>query len=265
MALVKTGNPIITLTTDFGIADNYTGIVKGVLAGLNPAAKIIDITHAVPPFNVTAGRYLLETACYSFPPGTIHLAVVDPGVGTGRRAILIETNNYFFIGPDNGLFSFLRKKDIRRIIEIRNKKYLAGEISHTFHARDIFTPVAGFLSLGIAPDEFGPEMKSLQIAQPARNRKTKRGLIGYLVYIDHFGNLVTSLQKDKLPDSRFAVYLNNRKIGKLRKTFGLVERGKPVCYISSFGYLEIGIREGSAAAYFGIDYDTNTEILIAAC
>ncbi|UCD95500.1 MAG: SAM-dependent chlorinase/fluorinase, partial [Candidatus Zixiibacteriota bacterium] len=146
MAAVNTHCPIITLTTDYGLRDNYTGIVKGIIAYLNPAARVIDISSAVPPFNIEVGRYLIETSYRDFPPGTIHLTVIDPGVGTRRKSILIETQDYLFIGPDNGLFSFLEEKQIRKAISVSKKKYFLKDVSPTFHGRDIFAPVAAYLS-----------------------------------------------------------------------------------------------------------------------
>ncbi|UCD16308.1 MAG: SAM-dependent chlorinase/fluorinase [Candidatus Zixiibacteriota bacterium] len=263
MAVVNTARPNVTLTTDLGLEDNYVGIVKGVITALNHRAHIIDISHTVPPFAVTAGRYLLETAYRSFPPGTVHVAVVDPGVGTARDAVVIETDDYFFVGPDNGLFSFLAKGDISGVTAITRRKYLAREITPTFHGRDIFAPVAGFLTLGIAPAEFGPPRKSLVDLPSARTRMKNGDFIGGVIYIDHFGNLVTSLQGELLPAADLLVFVNDIQVGRLRKTFGSVPVGRPVCYVNSFGYVEIAVREGSAARHFGVDYDSKAQILIA--
>ncbi|HHI02791.1 MAG TPA: hypothetical protein ENL22_04670, partial [candidate division Zixibacteria bacterium] len=143
MADINTDRPIIILTTDFGLHDYYVGIIKGIIAGLNSRAGLIDNTHDIPPYNIDSGRYTVRTSYRYYPRGSIHLAVVDPGVGTKRKALLIETRDYFFIGPDNGLFSFLEKTEIIRIISLKNRDYFLKEISTTFHARDIFAPVAG--------------------------------------------------------------------------------------------------------------------------
>lgn len=263
MAVVNTHHPIITLTTDFGEQDNYVGVVKGVILALNPNAGIVDVSHAVPPFNVAAARYILETAIRAFPPGSIHVAVVDPGVGTSRDAVLIDTGEYFFIGPDNGLFSFLPKKEIRKIISISKRKYLPKDISATFHARDVFAHVAAFLSLGVVPDEFGPVKKNL-VSLPCAEMKRQNGdFLGTVIYIDHFGNLVTSIRRENLPGHEFLVFIDDHQLGPLRKTFASVPVGKPVCYVNSFGFIEIAVREGSAADYFHINYDSAAKILIA--
>ncbi len=263
MADLNTDNPIITLTTDFGLSDNYVGILKGIIGGFNSRARIIDNTHDIPKYDINSGCYSLETSFKYFPRGTIHLAVVDPGVGTTRNALLIETADYYFIGPDNGLFSFLQKKEIVKIISLTKRKFFLGEISSTFNARDIFAPVAGFLSLGISPDEFGPRIKKIETIKSNRIRKTKAGLIGDIVYIDSFGNIVTSFRHNNLPDGSFVVYLGKNKIGRVKKTYGSVKTGKPVAYINSFGYLEIAVNNGSAADYYSIDYMSKEKILIA--
>ena len=263
MAEINTNNPIISFTTDFGLSDNYVGIVKGIITGLNNRAKLIDNTHDVPSFNIKSGCYSLETSYRYYPRGTIHLAVIDPGVGTKRRAILIETKDYYFIGPDNGLFSFLQKKDIKKIISLKNRKYFLKEVSTSFHARDIFAPVAGFLSLGISPDEFGSKITEIERLKLNRIRRTKRGLTGDIIHIDSFGNIGTSFRLNNLPDNPFVVYLGENKVGRLRKTFGSVKIGTPVAYINSFGYLEIAVNSGSAADYFSVDYRSKEKILIA--
>jgi S-adenosylmethionine hydrolase len=263
VANVDTERPLIALASDFGIQDNYVGIMKGVIFGLNPKASLIDISHEIPPYNIAAGRYILETSYGQFPQGTIYLAVVDPGVGTARRPILIETENYFFIGPDNGLFSFLPEGEIRRILVLNKWKYFLKDISATFHGRDIFAPVAGYLSLGVAPEEMGSKMKSILRPQAKSYKKMGKFTIGTVIYIDRFGNLVTSLRKEDLPGGKYLVHLNQKSVGPLKKTFGSVEIGEPVCYINSFGYLEIAVREGSAAEHFEIDYSDEPKILIA--
>lgn len=262
MAIVDTNCPTITLTTDFGLIDNYAGIIKGIILYLNPCARIIDISSNAPPFNIGAGSYLLETSYHNFPPGTIHLGIIDPGVGSRRKSLVVETEDHFFVGPDNGLFSFLGPKQIRRIISLTKKKYFLKDVSPTFHGRDIFAPIAAYLSLGVQPDRFGPELESIVRPKPLRARKTDMAL-GRIIYIDRFGNLVTSLKSPNLPAGRINVHLNDHNIGYVRTTFGSVKIGQPVCYINSFGYLEIAVNQGSAAEYFDIDYKSAAKILIA--
>lgn len=263
MATVNTKAPVITLTSDFGMRDNYSGIVKGILLYLNPRARIVDLACDVPPFNIESGRYLLETSYRNFPPGTIHLAIIDPGVGTRRKSIVLETEDYFFVGPDNGLFSFLERKQLKKIVSITKKKFFLKDVSPTFHGRDVFAPIAAYLSLGVLPDEFGPKIRSMARPRAFKVRKVKRNLIGKVVYIDRFGNLATSFKREDLPKRKSTVYLNDEKIGRPLKTFGMVKEGQPVCYINSFGYLEIAVNRGSAAEYFNIDYSSDAKILIA--
>jgi S-adenosylmethionine hydrolase len=255
--------PIITLLTDFGVADNYVGVVKGVIASINSRAKIIDISHNLPAFNIEAGRYLLETSYKAFPPETIHLAIVDPGVGTSRHAIVVDCGLCRFVGPDNGLFGFLPKKEIKCVYTINNKKYFFRDVSSTFHGRDIFAPVAAYLSLGVIPSEFGTPLAKMVRPETKPYRKTKKGIVGKIMYIDHFGNLATSIKAEKIPFKQATVYFNDRKIGKIKKTFGSSRAGKPVCFVNSVGFLEIAINKGSAADYFEADYSSNYEILIA--
>jgi S-adenosylmethionine hydrolase len=262
MAVVNVGAPCVTLTTDFGLADNYAGIVKGVISGLNPKARIIDLSHEVPAFNILAGKYILESSYRYFPRGTIHLGVIDPGVGTDRKPIILETDDYFFIGPDNGLFSFLKNSEIKKIVFLNRRKYFLRNISSTFHARDIFSPIAGYLSLGVAPEEMGRPIKKIQRLEEKKVVKKGRWLIGSLVYIDHYGNLVSSIKGADFKKNA-TVYLNDIIIGTPMKTFASTAVGNPVCYINSAGYLEIGIREGSAAKHFRVNYGSGAKILVA--
>jgi S-adenosylmethionine hydrolase len=254
---------IITLTTDFGLSDNYSGIIKGVIAAINPFAEIVDITHNVPAFNIVAGSYLLETALGAFQPGSIHMAVVDPGVGGPRKPIIIETKSDVFVGPDNGLFSFVRESQIRKIILITNKNFIFSDSSATFHGRDIFAPAAAFLAQGVKPSEFGRPCKSIVRLNQRSSRKTRKRITGSLIYIDRFGNLVSSIRAEKIPDGRTTVFLDKAKIGQIKKTFGSVKPGKPVCYINSFGFLEVAVNKASAAEYFSIDYSSGAQFLIA--
>ncbi len=262
MAPVNTAEPIITLTTDFGTSDNYAGIVKGIILSICRKANIVDITNSVPAFDIIAGRYLMETSYRAFPPGTIHVAVVDPGVGTKRKGVVIETAKYYFAGPDNGLFSFLTRREIRKGIEIKNPKYILPAASDTFHARDIFAPAAAYLALGVIPEEFGPGLNDIIRIKPPGYRKTKQGTAGTVIYIDHFGNLVSSIKAERI-DTGGVIFLNGVKIGRIKKTFGAVRPSHLVAYINSFGYLEIAVNGGSAREYFHIEKPESAQILIA--
>jgi len=243
---------VITITTDFGNADGYQGVLEGVIAGINPAARVIPISHEVPPGDILGGWYLLKTHFRYFPPGTVHLAVIDPGVGARRKIITIRTKKYIFLGPDNGLLSFIPSSDIISIRSITNRKYALSEISPVFHGRDIMAPAAAYLSLGVDPSCLGracTEMVGLKGASPEK----KAGRIkSSVIWTDRFGNLITNIQRDILGSSA-RVSVNGRDIGPLRHTFSDVRRGHPLAYIGSGGHLEIAIREGSAAEYFESD------------
>lgn len=243
--------PIITLLTDFGLKDPYVASMKGVMLSINPHCHLIDITHQVSPHGIREGAFILAQAYTSFPKGTIHLAVVDPGVGGPRRPALFVTKNYFFVGPDNGLFTFvLRAEILMQVVLLTNEKFFLPEISSTFHGRDIFAPVAAHLSLGVEPQSFGPSIKSwrkISFPDPA----VKQGkLIGEIVHVDSFGNLVSNIDHESLlqfADGRpFVISVGKRIIRGLKKGYREGSRGKPIALIGSGGFLEISIREGSA-------------------
>ncbi len=233
------------------------------MAGLNPDARVIDISHEIPPFDITGAAYLLGTSYREFPRGTIHLAVVDPGVGTARKAIAIETKDYFFVGPDNGQFSFIARREISRIIHLTSPKYFSPRASATFHARDIFGPAAGYLSLGIEISQLGRRLAAFKSLPPAKCQRRGNEILGKIIYIDHFGNLVMSIKEENLSTRKVSVWLENRNIGTLRKTFGDVPKGALVAYINSFGHLEIGANRGSAAEILGITRQNPATISIA--
>lgn len=233
---------VITLLTDFGLEDNFVGVMKGVILGINPSARIVDITHTVEPHDVFGAGFLLKGAYRFFPKGTIHLVIVDPGVGSQRKAIIAKTKDYYFVGPDNGVLSLaLEGQRVERVIDITNKKYFLKPASDTFHGRDIFAPVCAYLSKGIPVERFGKEIgeyKKLTIPVPKEDR-------GEVIYIDRFGNLVTNINNRRIKLVKF----KGVKIGVVR-SYSEVEVGKPLAVFGSFGYLEIGVNQGSAKDYF---------------
>ena len=188
---------VITLLTDFGNQDAYVGIMKGVIAGINPFANIVDICHSISPQDIFSGAYLLYTSYKYFPRKTIHVAVVDPGVGSRRNIICVETKNYFFLAPDNGLLSFIiQNEKPKSIFRITNSKYFLPSPSNTFHGRDVFAPVAAHLSLGVKPQQFGIRINQLeQLDVPKPHYKKTGQLEGQILYIDRFGNFITNITK----------------------------------------------------------------------
>ena len=245
------GEPIITLLTDFGTKDSYVASIKGVILSINPHCLVVDITHQVSPHDIQEGAFILANAYSYFPKGTIHLSVVDPGVGGIRKPILIVTQDYFFVGPDNGLFTFVAQREkVKQVVALTKKKYFFSKISSTFHGRDIFAPVAAHLSLGIKPNVFGYEtnsLKELRFQKPA----IKEGkLLGEILHIDAFGNLVSNIDEGKLfqfiQSYPFTIRAGEKTIRGLKKGYWEAKKGELIALLGSGGFLEVSVRQGSA-------------------
>jgi S-adenosylmethionine hydrolase len=235
--------PVITLLTDFGTADYYVGAVKGAILSVNPSAVIIDITHEIPPQDVAEGAFTLLAAYKTFPAGTIHMAVVDPGVGSTRRPIIVSANEQFFVGPDNGLFTYIYDREPSpRIFHVTADRFFRPEPSTTFHGRDIFAPVAAALSNGVAVEEFGAE-----INDEIRLRTLETPL--RIIHIDRFGNCVTNITRDRSPRE---IVVKGTTINKFRKFYGEGAGESLFAIWGSAGFLEISINGGSAAQGLGV-------------
>jgi hypothetical protein len=242
---------IITLLTDFGTKDHYVASMKGVILTINPRATLVDITHQVPPHEIEEGAFILANAYSSFPRGTIHLAVVDPGVGSQRNPILLVTGNYFFLGPDNGLFTFIAQREkIRNAMTITNPKYFLSKVSNTFHGRDLFAPVAGHLSLGVRPESFGKRIDSwvrLSIPVPEVDGTC---LTGQVVHIDSFGNLISNIDEKTLLDfclnRPIMVRIGHKTVRTIKRSYWEGRKREPIALVGSGGFLEISVREGNA-------------------
>ena len=234
----------ITLLTDFGSADYFVGAMKGVILSINPHATIVDITHEIPAQDVAAGAFTLLAAYDAFPTGTIHIAVVDPGVGSARRPIVVSATGQFFVGPDNGIFSYVydREPDFEAF-HITASEYFRHPVSTTFHGRDIFAPVAGALSNELDPSSFGP-----RISDPVRLSTSREPQI---IHIDHFGNLITSITRKDFIDGA-TLLVNGKPIRVFRKYFGEEESDEPFGIWGSAGFLEIAVNGGSAAEILGV-------------
>jgi S-adenosylmethionine hydrolase len=249
--------PIITLLTDFGTKDYYVASMKGVILSINPRCSLVDITHQVSPHDIEAGAFILANAYSSFPKGTIHLSVVDPGVGSPRKPILFVTPDYFFVGPDNGLFPFaLRKEKVTRAVVLTNPKFFLSRVSSTFQGRDLFAPVAAHLSLGVRPEAFGSIIKSWEELN-FRKPETKGGeLVGEVLHVDAFGNLVTNIGEGELfnftQGQPFVFKAGKQKIHGLSRGYWEGQGGKPIVLLGSAGFLEISVREGSAQKFLNI-------------
>jgi S-adenosylmethionine hydrolase len=241
---------LIALTTDFGYQDAFVGIMKGVIAGIDPNAHVIDVTHGIPAQDVMAGALVLRHAAGYFPPGTIHLAVVDPGVGSERTPLLIESGSQFFIGPDNGIFSItLEKQPPTRIVRLSNPAYHLQPTSGTFHGRDIFAPVAAHLSRGVPPAAFGESVQSYGKLALPRIVRDKRQIDAEIIYIDGYGNLFTNIEERDLtglPAAGLEFQLGPIRVRGLGLNYTAVAGGDFVAVVNSWGYLEIAASRGNA-------------------
>jgi len=247
---------MITLTTDFGLKDPYVAEMKAVILGICPNAVIVDITHEIAKFNIRMGAYVLASAVPYFPKGSIHVTVVDPGVGTRRCPIVIQTKQSFFIGPDNGLLVLAAEKQgIMRIHELTNPRFMLPKVSNTFHGRDIFAPAAAHLMNGVKPEEFGPEIR--KAVQPEFAKVTRRNgvLVGEVLHVDGFGNIITNINEKEVAQSHVKGAINVELAGyklklKLGKAYGEAEPQEPLALIGSHGFLEIALNQGNAAEKF---------------
>jgi len=242
---------IVTLLTDFGVKDGYVASMKGVILGICPQASLVDISHMIDPQDVRSGAYLISTIYKDFPSGTIHLAVVDPGVGTERRALALKAAGQFFVGPDNGIFSLIAKEHPDyQARSLENPIYRRSRISHTFHGRDIFAPAAAHLARGAAFESLGPPCTPM-LAQWSSVRRMKNKLQGEVIYIDHFGNIITNLQRRDVAAfvaaKACAVTIGSQVITQIVNTYAQVEPGNAAALIGSSGYLEIAVNQASAA------------------
>ena len=242
---------IITLLTDFGVKDPYVGIMKGVVLGLNPNAAIVDLTHQIEPGDITQAAHVIGESFSFFPPATIHVAVVDPGVGTNRKPILVKSRNHFFVGPDNGLFWPVISADSRALmVHLTNEKFFLPHISRTFHGRDIFAPVAGHLSLGTDPLIMGDSMENpMRIPDITPTRKGDT-LFGRAMRIDHFGNVITNIRREDLArfleGRQMVIRVKKESIGGVMETYADGAKGRLLALFGSTDHLEIAVNSGRA-------------------
>jgi len=268
---------IITLTTDFGLSDAYVAAMKGVILGINPEATLVDICHTIRPQNTSQAAFVLSTAYQFFPQKTIHLVVVDPGVGTERRAIILRTPSADFVAPDNGVLSYViqevsaepatdndspwqRELEPKlEAVEITKSQFWRTPVSPTFHGRDIFAPVAALLSLGFPPINFGDTITSLtMLPLPQVHHRPNGSLVGHVLHIDNFGNLITNIKNSDLPLTKESVTIEigDQVISELSRTYA---EGKGLlALIGSSGYLEVSLRGGSASAF--LDAEIGSEV-----
>ena len=254
---------MITLTSDFGLNDPYVAEMKGVILTINPNANIIDITHGVEKFNIRIGAFLLASAARYFPKGTVHVAVVDPGVGTERRAILLQTPQGFFVGPDNGvLILAAQNQGIEHIYQITTPKFMLSKVSSTFHGRDVFAPVAAHLDMGVEPFEFGPEINDVVTPEFVRVKKRNDAFIGEVLHVDGFGNIITNINQKEISEAKTVkIEMQNLTLNlQLCKTYAQAKPQQPIALIGSHGFLEIALNQASAAEKYGAKVGNKIEI-----
>jgi S-adenosyl-L-methionine hydrolase (adenosine-forming) len=255
---------IITLITDFGQRDWFVGAMKGVILGLNPESVVVDITHEIAGGDIWTGAFALAAACRYFPAGTIHVAVVDPGVGSNRQAIAVQTEQFFFVGPDNGVLSLaLRQGRVAAVHVLKNEQYFRRPISVNFHGRDVFVPVAAHLSRGVALTEFGPAAEDYVKLDWPQVQTSATGVKGQVIYLDRFGNVITNIENELIaglnPES--LVISTGRTRLAVGHCYQAVALGKPVGLLGSHGYLEIAVNGGSAARDLGLSLGDQIAIL----
>jgi S-adenosylmethionine hydrolase len=249
-------SPLITLTTDFGLGSPYVAQIKGVILSICRNADLIDLTHAIAPQNIREGAVVLADTTGSFPPGTIHLAVVDPGVGTARRLIYAQIGGQRFVTPDNGLVSLIARRTLpERIIAIENPAWWLPNPSRTFHGRDILAPVAAHLACGVDPAELGPPSDRLVSLDCARPVKSGANIRGEILYVDSFGNLITNITREEISAlgdlARVVIDCAGRTIFGLVPTYGAARPGEVVALFDSQDRLEIAVACGNAARQLG--------------
>jgi S-adenosyl-L-methionine hydrolase (adenosine-forming) len=242
---------IVTLITDFRTSDGYMGAIFGVIKSINPELDLITIASNIPPADIRKASRALANSYLFYPENSIHMIVVDPTVGPLRRALIVDDGRYLFLGPDNGVLTpVLKNCPDCKCYDVQNKKYQLVSGSETFHGRDLFAPVAAYLSLGIPPDEFGPPVTDPVIIEDPVPEKVGRDILGKVIDIDAFGNLVTNIPAEMIPDNPI-ITVCGRKIAGVSKSYADVVEKQPLAYIGSSGTLEIAINRGNAANYFG--------------
>ena len=245
------GKRIVTLITDFGEEDEYAGVMKGVMLTIDPSCRIIDVTHRISSQDISEAAFILSNSYRYFPQGTIHVVVVDPGVGSSRRPIVVAADGHLFVGPDNGVFtSPLQKEGDRYACEITNRKFFLSRIGATFHGRDIFSPVAAHLSLGVDPRDLGREVTDPVILHEMSPEITRKGIKGKVIHIDHFGNLITNIPHDVFASltrgKKFTIRIGYLLVKRLSATYSDGEEGELLALFGSSDRLEFSVKNGNA-------------------
>lgn len=258
-------DPIITLTTDYGMSDHLVASMKGVILNINPAARILDLNHNVVPFDILDAALCIGNSYRYFPPRTVHVVVVDPGVGTERRPLLVSGERHYFVAPDNGVLSTIYDQETCTVRHITSEHYFLNPVSPTFHGRDIFAPVAGWLSKAFQSEAFGEIITDFLRFTVPRAKPAGNAVKGVVLRVDSFGNLVTNLTAEDVPATAAAsgvikLAVNGKEVRKFARTFALGNPGEPVALFGSAGYLEIAVNRGNAARALGANRGTEVTI-----
>jgi len=263
-------NPVVTLTTDFGLNDHFVGTIKGVILNIAPEAEVVDICHSVQAFDVLDGALAIAQAYPYFPVGTIHVVVVDPGVGTARRPIILSTEREYFVAPDNGVLSMIYEREERiRVRHVTGEHYFLQPVSQTFHARDVFAPVAGWLAKGVDSGKFGEEISDfVRFQAPKPKAVDGNTLRGVVLKVDRFGNLVTNFMPQDVPalfkptPPAFKIVVGKREITEIHTTYSEGSPNEVFAILGSMGYLEIASNRAAAAQAIGVGKGSEVTIVL---
>jgi len=261
-------DPIITLTTDFGASDHLVGAMKGVILNINPAARIVDINHNVVPYDILDGALSIANAYTYFPSRTIHVVVVDPGVGTERRPILVSGEKHFFVAPDNGVLSMVYEREACTARHITAEHYFLNPVSPTFHGRDIFAPTAAWLSKAFQTEAFGEVVTDFVRFTMPKTKSNGQAVKGVVLRVDAFGNLMTNLKAEDIPigalgGGAIKLAVNGKPVLKFEQTFASGNPGEAIAVLGSAGYVEIAVNRGSAARTLGVNRGAEVTLELA--
>jgi S-adenosylmethionine hydrolase len=263
---------VVTFTTDFGLNEPFVGIMHGVVLNTNPEVSVVDISHGVASYDLLDGAWTIAQAYCFFPPRTVHVVVVDPGVGSARRPIVVETSDYIFVAPDNGVLSLVEARESKfSVRHVTAERYFLQPASQTFHGRDIFAPLAGWLSKGVTPAELGPEISDyVRLTLPEVKRITENRLHGAVLKVDKFGNLITNFSERDVPQMfapatpQFSLTIAGRTVTGLCRSYAEGEEGELFAIVGSSGFLEVAARQASAAEKLEVGVWAAVEVVMGA-
>ena len=258
--------PVLTITTDFGLEDHYVSSLKAIILNIAPEVRLVDISNQIPPHDVMAGAWVVKNAAFKFPKGTIHLVIINPGILTDINPVIVCVSGHYFVGPDNGVFSLIAEESQYDAVKLTNRKFWYDKKSGKHHSIDIFAPVAAHLASGVEVQKFGEKLEKIVKYRCAVPIVDRDGIQGWVVHIDHFGNLVTNISDEMLAGSLgnrdFRIYVGNTILKGLSESYGSVPDGEPVAYIGSSGMLEIAVNKANANKLLGVEKGAQVSIVL---